>query len=176
MSAHFEELNTASLKIVPFGERHLTPAYVGWLNDPDVVRFSEQRHKKHTAESCDAYYRSLVDTPHLYLAIESIKPPLGHIGNMTVAIDPVNGLADIAIMIGEKKAWGKGLGLEAWSAVLECLLAEDSIRKVTAGTVAPNLAMVSIMRRSGMIEDGRRAYHLLVDDAPEDVVHFAAFA
>lgn len=171
----FPSLETARLRIVAFGPRHLTDAYVGWLNDPDVVRYSEQRHRRHTLESCRAHFESFDGSPDIFLAIESVHDEPGHIGNMTVTIDPFNGLADIAILIGEQRAWGKGLGLEAWSAVLATLLSLPSIRKVTAGAIASNAAMVAIMRNSGMREDGARRDHLLVDGMPVDVVHYAAW-
>ena len=171
----FPTLETAKLRIVAFNEQHLSQTYVEWLNDPEVVRYSEQRHHHHTLEICRAYFATFENTPHLFLAIEGNKGDLGHIGNMTVTIDPFNGLADLAILIGERQAWGKGLGLEAWSAVLSVLLAKPWVRKITAGAVESNRAMVSIMRKSGMIEDGMRRSHLLVNGVPDDVLYYAAW-
>ena len=46
-------LETERLTLTPFNtERHLTERYVAWLSDPDVVRYSEQRHRTHTLASC----------------------------------------------------------------------------------------------------------------------------
>jgi len=56
-------LQTARLRMVPFSEAHLTTRYVGWLNDPEVVRYSEQRHQTHTIESCRSYLLSFSGTP-----------------------------------------------------------------------------------------------------------------
>ena len=160
----------------PFSAEHLTPRYVGWLNDPEVVRFSEQRHRSHTLQSCAAYVRALEQSGHLFLAIEAMTPPLGHIGNLTATIDRNNGIADIAIMIGERAAWGQGLGCAAWRAAIDILLTQNQMRKITGGTVETNTAMIAIMRRAGMVEDGRRCRHFIVDGASVDVVHYAIFA
>jgi ribosomal-protein-alanine N-acetyltransferase len=168
-------LETPRLRVLPFGEEHLTERYVGWLNDPEVVRFSEQRHHVHTLESCRAYWRSFAGTPHHFWAVVARDPPLGHLGNLNAYVDDRNGVADVGILIGERAAWGRGFGLEAWTAVVDWLFAVRGVRKVTAGTVAPNRGMLRIMERAGMVEDGRRVRHLLVEGREVDVVHAALF-
>ena len=170
---------TTRLRIVPFSEAYLTPQYVGWLNDPHVVRFSEQRHRPHTMETCHAYWRSFARTPnHLWAIVARQSEPgnkIGHIGNISVAVDPVNSVADIGIMLGEKGMWNQGYGLEAWSAVCSHLLCGQSLRKITAGTLSVNTAMLGIMRRAGMIEDGRRVNQILFEGQEVDVIHMALF-
>lgn len=175
-AATVSTIHTERLRIVPFERRHLTERYVGWLNDPVVTRYSEQRHRVHTIESCAAYARSFEGRPDRFLAVETLGQPPRHIGNLTVTVDPPNGLADLSILIGERNEWGRGYGVEAWRAVLEGLIREETMRKVTGGASAANVAMIAIMRKCGMVEDGIRCRHLLIDDVPTDVVYFAAFA
>ncbi len=165
---------TERLVLEPFGEKHLTPRYVRWLNDPEVTRWSEQRHVTHTLESCRAYYESFVGTPNMFFAIVH-KGELGHVGNLNVYVEPRHGLADIGILVGERSAWGNGYGYEAWTCILHALLKEPSIRKVTGGSAANNVAMQKIMRAAGMVEDGRRARHYVYDGSEVDIVYFAAF-
>jgi len=57
------------LRICHFTSNHLTKRYVNWLNDPEVVRFSEQRHFNHTFKSCSNYYLNQLKTDNLFLAI-----------------------------------------------------------------------------------------------------------
>ncbi|NPU86156.1 MAG: GNAT family N-acetyltransferase [Syntrophaceae bacterium] len=168
-------LETGRLRIVPFGEAYLTSRYVGWLNDPEVVRFSEQRHHKHSLASCREYWQSFSGTPHYFWAIVVSAGVRGHIGNMNAYVDEKNLVADVGILIGEKKAWSKGYGLEAWSAVCCYLLGPAGMRKVTAGTLALNAAMLRLMKKSGMVEDGRRIRHYLFDSCEVDVIHSALF-
>ncbi len=172
----WDAISTKRPRIVQFGEEHLTERYVGWLNDADVVRYGEQRHVRHSLESCQAYFESMQKSDDFFCAIEEIEQSLGHIGNISITVDLANRLADVAILIGEKKSWGKGYGLEAWVGVLDTLLGRDRMRKVSAGTVASNLAMIEIMRRSGMVADGRRKNHLVIEGATEDTLHLAAFS
>ena len=168
-------IETLRLRILPFAQEHLTARYVGWLNDPVVVQFSEQRHRRHTLESCRSYWQSYTGTPHFFWAIIARDPALGHIGNINAYVSPENRMADVGILIGERAVWGQGYGLETWKAVCAYLLGEARLRKICAGTLASNSAMLAIMRRSGMIDDGRRARHYLVDSLEVDICHAAQF-
>ena len=168
-------LQTARLRMVPFSEAHLTTRYVGWLNDPEVVRYSEQRHQTHTIESCRSYLLSFSGTPHYFWAIVVTGGSLGHIGNINAYVDEKNLLADVGILIGEKKAWRRGYGLEAWRAVCSHLLDVAKMRKVTAGALAANTGMIRLMHKAGMVEDGRRIRHYLFDSREADVIHGALF-
>lgn len=168
-------IDTENLTLLPFGEEHLTDRYVSWLRDPEVTRFSEQRFRQHSLESCRAYWESFRGTDNIFFAIVHRSPALGHIGNINVYIEHRHGLADIGILIGDRRAWGRGLGTEAWLAMMRHLFTNPAIRKVTGGCVAANTSMVKIMKRCGMVEDGRRSRHYVYDGAETDVIYAAAF-
>ncbi|CAN5909564.1 hypothetical protein BH11MYX4_BH11MYX4_00060 [soil metagenome] len=168
-------LESERLRIEPFAEQHLTERYVGWLSDPEVVRWSEQRHVVHTLASCRAYYESFRGTANMFFAIVAKAPSVGHIGNINVYVDTRHGTADIGILLGERATWGQGFGREAWYRVMNALLETGTSRKVTGGCVADNLAMVKIMRACGMVEDGRRVRHFVYDGRETDVVYYAAW-
>ncbi len=171
----FPGISTDRCVLEQFAEKHLTERYVSWLNDPDVVKFSEQRHRTHDLVSCRKYFDSFADTPHYFVAIVSKDQALGHIGNLNAYVDVNNGTADVGILLGEKGAWGQGIGTEVWSAFCKFLLTDRKLRKVTAGTSANNAGMLSIMRRSGMREDGKRVKQLIINGREVDIVHAALF-
>lgn len=168
-------IETPRLRLVPFARRHLTPRYVGWLNDPATVRYSEQRHRKHTLDSCRIYWRSFRGTPHYFWAIEARDCAVGHIGNMNAYVDPKNGVADIGILIGERHARGRGYALEAWTNVCRYLFEDAGLRKVTAGMMNVNTPMQKLARRAGMRRDGRRRRHCWWEGREVDVIHVAVF-
>jgi RimJ/RimL family protein N-acetyltransferase len=169
------EIRTKRLLILPFNENHLHQKYVGWLNDPELMRYSEQRHKTHDLENCRTYWKSFEGTPNYFWAIEELKFGLGHIGNITAYVDEKNLLADVGILIGERKAHNKHYGLEAWLGVCNYLFESVNIRKLTAGTLSLNEPMLKIMKRAHMIEDGIRKKHFLVDNQEVDIIHKAIF-
>ena len=170
--AALAEIVTPRLRIVPFEERHLTDRYVAWLNDPEIVRYSEQRYHRHDRDSCRAYCEGMRRSGNYFSAIEADSNT--HIGNISVAVDAANGLADISILL-DKQVWGVGYGLETWSAVMAALLHREGFRKVTGGAVASNRAMIKIMESAGMEPDGRRRAHYIIDGSAVDVVYYAAF-
>lgn len=152
------------LQLVPFApERHLTERYVAWLNDPVVVRYSEQRHRIHTLASCGAYAASIA-APDKFWAIELDGD---HIGNITTTVDGRNDCADLAIMIGERNVWGLGHGLEAW--MLAKKLAGASI--ITAGTMTVNAPMRALFAKSGMREVGCTSGRFLWEGHRVGLVH-----
>jgi [ribosomal protein S5]-alanine N-acetyltransferase len=169
-------LLSRSMELQPFSDRYLTPRYVDWLNDKTTVRYSEQRHRTHSLESCRAYAHSFERSPHFFWALISTDPIVEHIGNLTAMVDLPNQVADLAILIGETSARGKGVGFAAWQLAMNFLLGEGNMRKVTAGTMASNLPMLHVMQKSGMIEEGRRRRQFLHEGVETDLVMFAKFA
>jgi RimJ/RimL family protein N-acetyltransferase len=142
------------LRLEPFAERHLSERYVAWLNDPEVVRFSEQRLRRHSLESCRTYMESFAGTPDHFWAAIVTEQGLGHVGNLTARIDEEESVADVAILIGERRAWGHGYATEAWLAVTDYMLRTLGLARVTAGTMRANERMLALMRRTGMAEEG----------------------
>ena len=168
-------IKTDRLLIEPFSLKHLTERYVSWLNDPNIVAYSRQRHKKHTLLSCRKYFNSFKKTPNYFWAISVVNNRLGHIGNINAYIDNLNKRADLGILIGEKKAWGKGYATEAWMAVCSYLFEKVNIRKITAGTLIFNKKMIKLMKRAGMVNDGWRTKHCLFKGKEVDVIYKAIF-
>ena len=169
------DIHTDRLLLTAFNKKHLTSRYVSWLNDKVLMQYSEQRHKKHTIESCRAYWERCVKGKNYFWAIEDEKNGFGHIGNITAYVDFYNSIADVALIIGHKDAGNMGYGFEAWKGVCEYLLSDGKIRKVTAGTLALNIPMLKIMNRLGMEDDGVRKSHYLIDGKAVDVIYKALF-
>jgi ribosomal-protein-alanine N-acetyltransferase len=157
----FRPMAVGGLLVSAFRDTLLNDRYVGWLNDPEVVRFSEQRHRLHTLDSCARYLADMRVSDGLFLSIEVLEGGPWHIGNMSVAVDRPNSSADLSIMIGERRAWGRGYASVAWNAVIGHLLGEAGLRRVTAGTMEVNEPMIRLMGRSGMLVDGVRPRHFL---------------
>lgn len=132
------------------GERLETMAE--WLNDPEVVRYSEQRHRQHDWESQLQY---ILETPDVFREIHAGDR---FIGTISAHIDRPNSVADVGILIGDKSVWGKGYGTEAWIAFCNALF-ESGIRKIEAGTMAANIGMTRIFLKSGMTFEGFRDNH-----------------
>jgi len=163
--------------LIPFDQRHLNERYVRWLNDPEVTRFSELRHRRHTLEDGRHFVERLAGGGHWLFAIhfdrgcgESV-----HVGNLAVYFDRPNQTAEMSILIGEKEHWGKGVGASAWRIATLRVFKETNVYKIWGGTLAGNLAMIGTMTGIGMVPDGIQRAHMLWNDQRMDVVRFALF-
>ena len=164
-------LQTARTTMTPFTKDHITSAYIAWLNDPETVRYSQQRLRKHEEASCHAFLQNFENSPHHFSAV--ITKDHGHIGNISTTVDTNNKIADIAILIGVREIWGQGYGLEIWKAVMDALFAER-IRLVTGGCMAENTGMIKVMEKAGMKPYYTRENFFLLNDEPIDSVHYVA--
>ncbi len=151
----FPTAESDGIRITEFTEKHLGQRYVSWLNDPVVVRFSEQRHYEHTLESCERYFKTQQKSDNYFLAIELEEEKVfNHVGNMGVTVDIKNKTADLSIIIGERRVWGMGVGSRAWVLVMRTLLGIMNFRMITAGTMSVNKSMLALFERSGMHING----------------------
>jgi RimJ/RimL family protein N-acetyltransferase len=164
-------LTGAVVELRSFAPENLTESYLGWLRDPQLMRFSNQRFRTHNMDSCRAYLASFASTDNLFIAIYHEG---AFIGTMTAYSSAVHGTADIGLLIGAG-VQGKGLGKDAWATLMAHLLATGT-RKVTGGTLRCNAAMVRIMQGCDMQADGVRAGQELADGVAHDMLHFAKFA
>jgi RimJ/RimL family protein N-acetyltransferase len=159
--AHSAVLAGRRTRLEPFSERHLSARYVGWLNDPNVTRYSDQRLRRHSLESCRSYAQSFIDSPNYFWAIVTDENALGHVGNITAYVDETNKVADLGILVGEAQARGVGYATDAWTTACDFLFRQAKMRKITAGTMAVNEPMMRVMTRVGMtVEGGRRRQYL----------------
>ena len=158
----------------PFSAGDISAEYVGWLADSEVVRFSNQRFRTHTQESALAYLNSFAGSDNLFLGIR-LAEGQRLIGTITAYRSQSHQTADMGLLIGDRICWGRGIGLDAWSTLMDYLLNVCRLRKVTGGTLRSNVGMVRIMERSGMELEAVRAKQELVDQVAQDALYYAKF-
>ena len=169
------DLRGSKVRIRSFTPADIDDTYIGWLNDPVVTRFSNQRFRPHDRRSCEAYLASFEGTSNLFVSVRRLSDDVT-IGTMTAYLQPHHGTVDMGILIGERDCWGEGYGQDAWNTMLAWLLDRPDIRKVTAGTLACNAGMVRLMERSGMVLEGVRRAQEVVEGEPQDIVLYARFS
>ncbi len=154
-----------------FTNRDLSENYISWLNDPEVVRYSNQRFLTHDMDSVSRYFKSFIGSSNIFLTIEDAQNAQ-QVGTMTVYVQPYHHTSDVGILVGER---GKGYGAEAWCLVVDWLLNICQVRKITAGTLACNHGMLRLMEKSGMEREAVRRNQEIVEGKPQDIIYFAKF-
>lgn len=168
-------LTSNRLILKPFQQKYITQKYVDWLNDKDVQNFTKKKPYQ-TIKSCIAFLDEQNTNKNIFLGIFLKNKEQVHIGNIVAYTDYINSRANLTILIGEKKQWGLGYGLEAWNLMLKYLLNDLKIRKVSAGTMSFNLGMLKIMKLSGMEADGIRIQERIHNGKVYDEIYAAKFS
>lgn len=104
----------ARLRLRPLTVADCAGPYLGWMNDPEVVRLTAARGGHFTADDLAAYIAARnASADEVFLAIELIEGGR-HIGNIKLGpIDGEKAAGRIGIIIGEKDCWGQGYATEA---------------------------------------------------------------
>jgi ribosomal-protein-alanine N-acetyltransferase len=168
------ELRGPRVRLRPMRPADITPQHVGWLNDPVVVRHSNQRFVRHTRYTCRSYLGRFEGSGDLYLSARLLETD-SPIGTLTAYRQLHHGTADIGILMGERGVWGQGLGSEAFRLLADWLARQPGMRKLTCGTLSVNHGMLRIAERAGFTPEAVRVAQELVDGEPADIVYFARF-
>lgn len=165
-------LESSWVVLEPANIEHVSTRWVDWLNDTEVTRFSEQRFRQHTLQSCRRYVESFRGLPDGLWLIRKTAD-LEHVGNIAASIDVDQETADISILVGDRRIWGQGIGSAAWQLLMSHLF-DCGLKRVTGGTLELNGGMISVMTKAGMKPAGRSRAPYLLNGRPVDMLHFAA--
>jgi RimJ/RimL family protein N-acetyltransferase len=148
-------LTTSRLRLRSLAELDATEAYLGWLNDPQVTRYTESRFLRFTLESLREYIRTDNASPNTML-LGIFLPEARHIGNIKLAtIDHHHLTAEIGIMIGERDTWGEGYATEAIEAISRHAFESLNLEKLFAKCYAANHGSYRAFVRAGFVSEGR---------------------
>jgi [ribosomal protein S5]-alanine N-acetyltransferase len=162
--------NKIIIDLVPFSQEFITNQYIGWLNNKELMKFSEQRHNDHTQKSCTDYYLSFENSDNLLYAI--LNNDKEHVGNVNAYVDPINQVADIGIIVGETRC---GYGYLAWKEMMRILFSEKRIRKITAGAMEINKPMIKVFIKSGMKYEYKKRKNFIHNNQFIDLVGYSIF-
>lgn len=168
--------NHANVRLFQLEESHVGGPYVGWMADPEINKFLESRFSAHNEASIKAYVGAMRQSPtNLFCGIHSLDLDR-HVGNIKLGpIDREHQRGEIGIMIGDRDAWGLGIGTAAIIAICAIAKHELRLRKITAGCYASNVGSQRAFEKAGFSVEGIRPRHYILDGRDEDLVLLARF-
>lgn len=167
-------VHSPRLTLRPFEIGDISEAYVGWLNDPEVVRFLETRYAKQDMKTVREYVSTMIGRANEYFYGIFLRQTQRHIGNIKVGpVSRVHALGDISLVIGARDCWGQGYATEAIRAMSLHAFEDLGVRKLSAGMYAPNVASMRAFERAGFTQEGIRREHYLLEGEPCDVIQLA---
>lgn len=135
-------LKGSKYTLVPFNYDHITDRYIEWLNSPKINQYLEVRLVHQTRATVQRYVQFFVDNPNDYMWAIILNETNETIG--TVALRGINffhGTGELGLLIGEPECWGQNASEESLKLVIEFSFTVLGLRRLGAGTYAPNLGM-----------------------------------
>ena len=155
-----------------FIEHDLEGAYRQWFEDQEVCTYNSHGKFFPRFKDLKAYFESTKGDELLVWAICHKED--GHIGNISLQnISFIDRRAELAILLGEKKHWNKGVSFLAVRSLMEHGFNKLNLEKIHCGTAENNHGMLALAKKSGMKEEGRRIKHLWLDGLWVDVIELA---
>lgn len=146
----------------------VTQAYVDWMNDPDVVQYLESRGRVYMLADVKEYVATVEKSGADHMFGIYLKDGR-HIGNVKIGhVDAVHKHADIGIIIGDKREWGKGYAAEAIALAGDYAFAKLGLHKLWAGIYANNIGSYKTFLKAGYRVAGVLKEHRLCDGAYVD--------
>jgi RimJ/RimL family protein N-acetyltransferase len=155
----------------PLAENDLEGPYPGWFEEQEVCRYNS--HGKFFKSR--AYFRQYLDEmdkeDRVVWGICHIED--GHIGNVSLQrISFIDRTAEFAIILGDKRHWGKAVGHLAGRKLLEHGFKKLNLERIYCGTAATNEGMKKLALAMGMIPEGTRRKHLFLEGARIDMLEY----
>lgn len=159
------------LIIRKFRESDINKTYISWLNDKNLMKFSENRYFHFTKKKCISFYWQNKKNKNFFFLIKKNDKYKSSIGTMLGRLDSKNKVCDLGILISEG---GKGYGLEAWKFAINYIFSKK-IRKITAATMSINLPMIKIFKKAKMSYEYKKKKHFLYNKKKIDLVGYSIF-
>jgi RimJ/RimL family protein N-acetyltransferase len=141
------------IRLEEFTDKHLyDPKYYSWLQDKDVVETIGRTEYLTSFPFCivEDYVMNIKESDNAYFFALYLKENNRFIGTVKLgSIDWQNKTADVGILIGEKKYWGKGIAKDAVYTVSLYAFEKLGMRRLTGGCLSTNTAMHRCFERLG---------------------------
>jgi len=151
----------------------LNETYQQWLNDEDVCAYNSHHRFPNYRENMVSYYKNVIKSnSNLILAIIDKKTDL-HIGNVSLQeIDKINRSAEFAIIIGNKKYWGRGVGEEVGKLIISHGFKQLNLQRIYCGTADNNLGMQKLAKKLGFKKEGVSRSGLYKNGQYYDIINY----
>lgn len=152
----------------------VSTTYVSWMNDYDVVKFTNQKNLKHTFNSVKFYVKEKLESEdELLLGFFSNNL---HIGNIKIGpINFYNRNTQISYIVGNKNLWGTGIATSVISYIVNYCFESLDLHKVSALTYSNNIASQKVLIKNNFIKEAIIKKQLFFENKFVDMFYFSKF-
>ena len=141
----------------------VTQKYVDWMNDYEIVKYTEQRNNKHTIKSICEYVNQIHNSNNNFLfGIFFLEK---HIGNIKIGyINWKTHCAEISYIIGNKNYWGKGIATKVLNTVTNFGFRKLGLKKISAGFYEINKSSYNVLKKCGYNLEAEKKSDMFVNE------------
>jgi len=165
-----EFLKGEKICLRPFLKKDLSEDYLRWINDRENDCYTEHAQFPHSLEQLKKYAENKwADPSSLWLAIIDLSNDK-HVGNIEICdIDTIHGVCEYKILL-DKSVHGKGFAKEASLLLLDHVFNVLNLYRVNLGVHQDNEAAISLYKKLGFVEEGRKREAFLRDGERKDLI------
>ena len=137
-------------------ESDITEENIDWINDGEATQFLEMTGAfPGTIDSMKQWLQRYTNNPNNIAFAIVDKETDRHIGNITLKdINWIHRSAILPILLGAREFWGKGIGTEAESLVIDYAFSRLGLRKMIHTPIATNIGSVRMAEKLGFQLEG----------------------
>ncbi len=141
-----------------------TPNYLAWMNNKEIIQFTEQRHIKNTKKKILKFIKDKQKSKNefLYGIFLNKNNKAIHVGN--IKLGPINFIhktSDISYFIGDKNYWGLNIVSIAIKKILKIAKKNFKLKKITAGFYQGNIGSKKVLIKNGFLKEGELKKQLI---------------
>ena len=126
----------------------VTEDYVAWMNNYEIVKYTESRFFVHTRKSIEEFVQNSNNTNTFTFAIIA-KEENVHIGNIKLGnVNWIHRHGDIGLIIGRKEYHGRGIATEAINLLTDYAFKHLNLHKVWCGIYEPNIGSLRAFQKA----------------------------
>ena len=149
--------------------------YPKWFDDPEVCKHNDHIPFTKTKQDFIDYVNKVSNSKNDYVFAICDKENNKHVGNISLQkINHNYKNAEMAVIIGERDYWGKGIGREAWQLVMNYGFDVLKLHRIYCGTHEENFGMQKIALACGMEYEGRLKHAMFKNEKYADVLLYGA--
>lgn len=148
-------LTGKKIYLSPLTEEDISKEYISWLNDSEICEGNSHAVFPNNYAKTLAYVKSVTESrTELVFAVRWKKNDM-HIGNASIQnINYINRSAEMAIIIGNKNYWNKGVSTEILALLIEYGFIRLNLNRISAATPLINKGGQQICEKNNMKKEG----------------------
>ena len=164
-----------NIKLRNFKIKDINNVYIRALNNKKLMQFSENRFRLFNKKNCLEFFKSMKKNKNFFFLVskqnkhDNLEIP---VGTLTGYVDYNNKICDLGILIWENQ---KGYGQIAWQIAIDKIFEKNYVRKITAGTMANNKAMIKLFKKSSMKFELKKKKTFIYKNSFVDMIGYSIF-